>query len=127
MFGGHGLYVGDLFVALIAFERLYVKVDANTRPHFEAAGCAPFVYEGQGAPVTMSYWSVPPEALESPALMQPWGRLALQAALAAQAAKAAKAAKGAKAAPPRRPLRPSAARTKPAATRPAAAKKAPRR
>ena len=29
MFGGHGLYVDDLFVGLIAFERLYLKVDAQ--------------------------------------------------------------------------------------------------
>lgn len=87
MFGGHGLYVDELFVALIAFDRLYLKADAQTRGHFEAAGCAPFVYDGQGRSVTMGYYTAPEDAMESPALMQPWARLALEAALRARAAK----------------------------------------
>lgn len=91
MFGGHGLYIDDLFVAIIAFDRLYLKVDAATQPRFEAAGCEPFVYPGKGKPVTLGYRSVPADAMESPALMQPWARLALEAALRANAAKAAKA------------------------------------
>lgn len=87
MFGGHGLYVDELFVALIASDRLYLKADAQTRARFEAAGCAPFVYDGQGRSVTMGYYSAPDDALESPAYMQPWGRLALEAALRAKAVK----------------------------------------
>ncbi|MBC8056465.1 MAG: TfoX/Sxy family protein, partial [Rhizobiales bacterium] len=87
MFGGHGLYVDDLFVALIAFERLYLKADALTRSAFESAACAPFVYEGGGKTVTMSYFSAPEDAMESPPAMQPWARLALAAALRARAAK----------------------------------------
>jgi len=92
MFGGHGLYIDDLFVALIAFDRLYLKTDGQTRARFEAAGCQPFVYEGQGKPVTMSYFTAPDDAMESPPLMQPWGRLALEAALRARAAKKPRAA-----------------------------------
>jgi len=87
MFGGHGLYVDELFVALIAQDRLYLKADAQTQPQFSAAGCEPFVYDGKGKSITMGYWSAPPEAMESPALMQPWARLALQAALRAAAVK----------------------------------------
>ena len=128
MFGGHGLYVDDLFVAIIARERLYLKVDDDTRPRFAAAGCEPFVYvkparpspgddrapegargglgqpgaaTGKGAPVTMSYWTVPAEAMESPALMQPWARLAMAAALRARAARPAAAAHRPRAATPR--------------------------
>jgi DNA transformation protein and related proteins len=89
MFGGYGLYVDEVFIALIAFERLYLKVDAQTQMQFEAAGCHPFVYEGKGKTVTMSYWTAPDDAVESPALMQPWARLAMAAALRARAAKAA--------------------------------------
>lgn len=91
MFGGHGIYAGELFVGIIAFDRLYLKVDAQTAPRFDAAGCEPFVVEGQRRPVTLGYRSVPAEAMESPALMQPWARLALEAALRANAAKAAQA------------------------------------
>jgi DNA transformation protein len=87
MFGGHGLYIDDLFVAIIAFERLYLKVDAQSQPAFQAAGCEPFVYEGKATPITMSYWTVPAEAMESPDLMQPWARQAIAAALRARAAK----------------------------------------
>lgn len=87
MFGGHGLYVDDLFVALIAFDRLYLKSDELTRPRFESAGCAPFVYDAKGRSVTLGYYTAPEEAMESPALMQPWARLAFEAALRARAAK----------------------------------------
>lgn len=101
MFGGHGLYVDELFVAIIAFGRLYLKADATTRPHFEAAGCQPFVYDGAGKQVTLGYFTAPDDAMESPAVMQPWARLALEAALRGRAAKAPKAAKKAPARPAR--------------------------
>lgn len=91
MFGGHGFYVDDLFIALIAFGRLYLKADDVGRARFEAAGCQPFVYEGKGKPVTMGYFTAPDDAMESPALMQPWARLALEAAVRARAAKKAPA------------------------------------
>lgn len=100
MFGGWGLYQGDVIVAIVAYERLYLKTSAETRPRFEAAGCEAFVYDAKTGAVAMSYWSAPAEALDSPALMQPWARLALQAALAARAA-----------APKKRP-KPTAARAR---------------
>ena len=118
MFGGVGLYVDEVFIALIAFERLYLKVDAQTRLHFEAAGCQPFVYDGAGKAVTMSYFSAPDDAMESPPLMQKWARLALEAALRARAAKPPSAPRKATALPPAKPARPR----KPAAK--AATKKA---
>ena len=99
MFGGHGLYVDDLFIALIASERLYLKVDAQTRPAFEAAACVPFVYDSAGQAVSLGYFSAPEEAMESPPLMQPWARLALAAALRAMAAKPRAARPAAKAKP----------------------------
>jgi len=87
MFGGHGLYVDDLFIALVLGERLYLKTDAQTRPLFEAAGCEPFVYDSAGKQVSIAYFSAPDDAMESPPLMQPWARHALSAALRARAAK----------------------------------------
>ena len=96
MFGGFGLYVDDLFVALILSQRLYLKADALTRAQFQAAGGEPFVYDGKTAPVTISYWTVPPQAMDSPDGMQPWARLALDAALRAKRSN-----------PARRPSRPT--------------------
>jgi DNA transformation protein len=90
MFGGHGLYCDDLFFALIAFDRLYLKADAESQPAFAQAGCEPFVYEAKGRSTATSYWSAPPEAMESPGLMQPWARQALAAALRARVAKPSK-------------------------------------
>jgi DNA transformation protein and related proteins len=100
MFGGHGIYCDDLFFALIAAERLYLKVDAQTRPTFEAAGCEPFVYSARTGAIAMGYWSVPAEAMESPALMRPWARQALSAALRARAAKPSAAPRKARATRP---------------------------
>lgn len=93
MFGGHGLYVDALFIALVVDERLYLKADADARPMFERAGCTPFAYSRRdGAAVTLGYWSAPDEALDSPQGMAPWGRLALAAALRAQVVKRSPAA-----------------------------------
>ena len=88
MFGGQGFYVDDLFIALIAYDRLFLKADAQTRPLFEAAGSEPFVYRrSDDAAISVGYFSAPEEAMESPALMEPWARHALSAALRARAAK----------------------------------------
>ncbi|SHN04784.1 TfoX/Sxy family protein [Rhizobacter sp. OV335] len=112
MFGGHGFYVDDVFIALIFEERLYLKADDATRARFEQAGCQPFVYEGgQGKSVSISYYTAPDDAMESPALMRPWARLAMEAGLRAAAAKA------------RKPVKPRAA---PAKTKRPAAKRAAR-
>jgi DNA transformation protein len=95
MFGGHGFYVDDLFIGLAAAERLYLKVDDDSRPRFEAAGCEPFDFDTKdGKRVVLGFWTAPDDALESPMLMQPWARMAMQAALKAlNAKKPAKPAK----------------------------------
>ena len=88
MFGGHGLWVDGLFVALIAGEQLFLKADLEVRPEFERAGCAPFNYARRdGRRATMAYWSAPDQAMESPAMMLPWARLAVASALRAANAK----------------------------------------
>jgi DNA transformation protein len=81
MFGGHGVYLDGLFLAIVVDGRPYLKVDAETQAEFKAAGCAPFTYEGGGKRVEMSYWSVPESALDSAEDMRPWARLAVAAAL----------------------------------------------
>ena len=80
MFGGHGVYADDVLIGIVIDETLYLKTDAQTRPVFEASGCAPCVYTRQRTPITMSYWSVPDAALDSPQAMLPWAQLALDAA-----------------------------------------------
>ena len=116
MFGGVGLYVDDVFISLIARERLYLKTDDLTRPLFTSAGSEAFAFSTAGKTVATSYFSAPEEAMESPPLMQNWARLALEAALRARAAKPVSAkrkpaaAAPAKLARPRKPAAKAAAR-----------------
>ena len=112
MFGGWGLYADEVFVAIIGGDRLFLKTSAETRPAFEAAGCEPFVYDSKTGSIALGYWSAPADAMDSPALMEPWARRALQAALAARAMKlkprprpAPRAPQSAKPAPRKRPSR----------------------
>jgi DNA transformation protein len=107
MFGGWGLYVDELFLAIVAFERLYLKTTPESLPRFIAAGGEAFRYSAKGREVTLSYCTAPAEALDSPAQMTPWARLALQAALQARAA-----------APPAILRPPARAARKPAARKP---------
>ena len=67
MFGAHGVYVGELFIAVIGEDQLYLKTDEHTRPRFVAAGCVPFCFvEKSGETVATSYYRPPEEAMESP-------------------------------------------------------------
>lgn len=115
MFGGQGLYVDDLFIALIFADRLYLKSDDESRAAFDAAGGEPFVFDGAGKTVTTSYRTVPADAMESPGLMQPWARLAIAAALRARASKPSSARRKPKATDAAPPA--SARKTKAAASR----------
>lgn len=84
MFGGYGLSVDGLNVALIAWDTLFLKTNPETEPRWIAASGRAFAYEAKGKPMKLRYHTPPDEALESPALMAPWARLALQAAVAAR-------------------------------------------
>lgn len=87
MFGGHGVYCDGLFIAILSGETLYFKADEASRQAFEDAGCARFTYSRAGQTASLGFYAAPAEAMESPALIKPWARLAAQAALAAQAKK----------------------------------------
>jgi DNA transformation protein len=74
MFGGVGLYAGDLFFALLAGDVLYLKADESTRGALEAAGARPFQPypdrpRGGG---TMQYFSVPAAILEDRDELTAW-------------------------------------------------------
>lgn len=71
MFGGVGLYAGDLFFALIDDDILYLKVDDTNRPDFEARGLGPFRPFGPDGE-TMQYYELPADLLEDPEALRPW-------------------------------------------------------
>lgn len=81
MFGGFGLYKGGLMFGLIAFDELYFKVDDTNRPDYELRKSKPFVYEGKGKPVTMSYWRIPDDVLEDADELKNWAMKAFDIAL----------------------------------------------
>lgn len=93
MFGGHGVYADGRRVGLVADQQLYLKVDDATKVEFAMAGSSPFVYDGKGKPVAMSYWLAPDEALDDADAMARWARHARDAA--ARAAVRPKAANSA--------------------------------
>jgi DNA transformation protein and related proteins len=79
MFGGFGIYAGDLFFALIADDTLYFKVDDSNRPDYEALGLKPFQPYGPGS-AGMKYFQVPAELLDEPEALKPWAEKAITAA-----------------------------------------------
>lgn len=126
MFGGHGLYLEDVMIALLDDGELFLKTDGETRDEFLRAGCRRWVYANEKVRMEeTSYFRPPDDAHEDREAMLPWARLALAAALRSRATKRAKAT----AAPPARraPRAPAAAPAARTAGRMARAKGATRR
>ena len=81
MFGGAGVYSGDLFFAILVEDTLDLKVDDGSRREYEALGIQPFAYvRKDGRMATMSYYPVPSEILDNPDALAPWARQAMDAA-----------------------------------------------
>jgi DNA transformation protein len=85
MFGGYGLYLDDVFVAIVTGDNLYMKTDNCTQPRFAAAGGIQFCFTSRGKVQATHFWSPPAEAMDSPDLMRPWAQLAHEAAVRAKA------------------------------------------
>lgn len=79
MFGGVGIYAGELFFALIADDTLYFKVDDSNRADFEKLGMTPFQPYGP-AGETMGYYGVPADVLEDPDVLRPWAEQSIAVA-----------------------------------------------
>ncbi|MDQ3208409.1 MAG: TfoX/Sxy family protein, partial [Gemmatimonadota bacterium] len=79
MFGGVGVYAGELFFALLDDDTLYFKVDDATRPQFTNRGMAPFSPYGEGGEV-MQYYEVPADVLEDPDALGTWVKAAIAVA-----------------------------------------------
>ena len=87
MFGGHGVYLDGLMLAIISEDTLYLKADEMNRIEFEQAGCEIFGYARKGRRATLNFFRAPADAMESPELMLPWARSAYAAALRTNAKK----------------------------------------
>jgi DNA transformation protein and related proteins len=79
MFGGVGIYHDGYFFALMDADTLYLKVDDQNRPDFEAVGAGPFrPYADR--PEVMQYYPPPAELLDDPEQLRPWIEKAIDVA-----------------------------------------------
>jgi DNA transformation protein and related proteins len=91
MFGGAGLYYGNIMFALLASDVMYLKVDEQSQKDFEAAGTEAFSYRrGNKQQALKSLWRVPDEVMDDADDLVTWCRRAVDAALTASRAKAKK-------------------------------------
>jgi DNA transformation protein len=83
MFGGVGIYAGELFFGLMDDDVLYFKVDDTNRARFEERGMGPFRPYGEGGEV-MQYYEVPAEVLEDADALSGWVKASVEVARSAK-------------------------------------------
>lgn len=81
MFGGAGVFAGEMMFALIIADELYLKTDEITRPVFDAGGCTPWIYSRGGVDRDMSYCRAPDAIWDDPDEARRWADLAVGAAM----------------------------------------------
>ena len=86
MFGGIGLYAGDVFFGIVASDVLYLKVDDSNRERYASEGMPAF-QPYLGKPISMSYYQVPARILEDGDELTAWARASVRAAARAIARK----------------------------------------
>lgn len=84
MFGGHGFFApnGGMFAAIVTDDEVIFKlVHGPARDELIAEGGQPWVYSGQGKPMTMSEWIVVPERFyDDPEAFMTWAARAFELA-----------------------------------------------
>src|SRR5215212_6834315 len=85
MFGAVGIYSGEYFFAVIDEDRLYFKVDDQTRQKFEAEGMEPARIVTKDGVMTLGYYEVPIGVLEAPDDLRTWVHDAVAVAQRAKA------------------------------------------
>jgi DNA transformation protein len=81
MFGGYGLFRGELMIGLVVDDTLYLKADAHSAGCFRSRGLGQFEYVRRGRPVKLSYYRAPDEVTEDPDAAAVWTERAYQAAM----------------------------------------------
>jgi len=101
MFGGVGLYSGELFFGLIDDDTLYFKADASNSAEYLVRRMPRFMAPTEGAATDKGYFQVPADIIEDAETLVAWARQSVAVALTAQASKP----KGGSAKPVRRKKR----------------------
>jgi DNA transformation protein len=88
MFGGAGVFSGELMFGLAFEEDLYLRADEESRDRFAEAGSSQFTYATrEGERMSLGYWRAPDEVWDDPDAARRWAELSLAAARRKKAGK----------------------------------------
>lgn len=76
MFGGYGLYRGDVFFGILYKGRLYFRTDDTSRQAYVDRGMQPF--QPNMKQTLKNYYEIPPEIVEDREALVAWAREATQ-------------------------------------------------
>jgi len=88
MFGGVGLYCGELFFGIIDDDTVFFKSDASNSADYTARNMPRFMPFPQRPEAVMAYYQVPADIIEDAESLVAWARKSVAVALASHAAKA---------------------------------------
>jgi DNA transformation protein and related proteins len=88
MFGGVGLYRGELFFGLIDDDTLFFKTNATNSAEYESRHMPRFMPPVNRPMGPMGYHQVPADIIEDAEALVSWARKSVAVALASRAAKA---------------------------------------
>jgi DNA transformation protein and related proteins len=87
MFGGVGLYRGELFFGLIDDDTLFFKSDSTNSAEYIARNMPRFMPFPDRPEAVMAYYQVPADIIEDAESLVEWARKAVAVALRSHAAK----------------------------------------
>jgi DNA transformation protein len=129
MFGGVGLYYGELFFGLIDDDTLFLKTDESNSAEYIARNMPRFMPPSDRPVGPMGYHQVPADIIEDAEMLAGWARKSVGVALSSHAARVAIKKKSSvrEKKPARRPMKEKAAAKKVAAKKPARRRTRPRK
>ena len=74
MFGGYGVYQGEVFFGIVHQGRLYFKTNDRTKPAYVKKGMKPF--QPNAKQTLKTYYEVPVEIIEDSDLLTAWAEQA---------------------------------------------------
>lgn len=90
MFGGVGLYSGELFFGLVDDDTLFFKSDSSNSAEYIARNMPRFMPFPDRPEAVMAYYQVPADIIEDAELLISWARKAVAVALNSKTTKARK-------------------------------------